>query len=165
MKLSKKMEEALNQQINKEIYSANLYLQIASYFSMKELIGFRNFFIVQHDEEISHAKLQLDYLNDRGGELRLGSIDAPPSSFESPIHALEIALEHEKEVSQAIYQLVDLAYEEKDFATISFLDWFLKEQVEEEALIGNLLERLKLVIDTPSALFILDNELGKRKSK
>jgi len=165
MRLSARMEEALNRQINREIYSANLYFQMASYFARRELNGFRHFFIVQHDEEIGHAKLQLDYLNNRGGELKLGAIEAPPSSFESPVNALEIALEHEKAVSQAIYHLVDLAHEEKDFATISFLDWFLREQVEEEALIGNLLERLKLVIDTPSALFILDTELGKRTNK
>jgi ferritin len=160
--ISKKMEKLLNEQINKEIYSSNLYLSICSYFLDKELDGFANFFRVQAQEELFHANKQFDYVHDAGGKVTMMAIDAPESNFKSLIQVFEITLKHERMVSQSINNLVKHALSENDYATNAFLQWFLTEQVEEEATVNNLLAKLKMIGDNSSALYLLNTELKSR---
>lgn len=160
--ISKKMEKLLNEQINKEVYSSNLYLSICSYFLDKELDGFANFFRVQAQEELFHANKQFDYVHDAGGKVTMMAIDAPESNFKSLIQVFEITLKHERMVSQSINNLVKHALSENDYATNAFLQWFLTEQVEEEATVNNLLAKLKMIGDNSSALYLLNTELKSR---
>lgn len=156
------MQEALIAQIHSELYSANQYLCMASYFLKDELNGFANFFLVQAQEENFHAMKQFKYLHEVGGYIKIQSIPAPVSDFKSIKHVFEVTLEHEKKVTQSISNLMKLALEENDFATHTFLQWFITEQVEEEALVSSILKKIEMIGDNPSALYLLNDELAKR---
>lgn len=160
--ISKKMEKMLNEQINKELYSSHLYLSICSYFMDKELDGFANFFRVQAQEELFHANKQFDFVHDVGGKVVMMAVEAPESSFKNIIQIFEVTLKHEQEVSKSINSIAKQAMTENDFATYAFLQWFITEQVEEEATVNNLLAKLRMIGDNSSALYLLNAELKQR---
>ena len=160
--LEKRMEASLNEQINKEIYSAYLYMAMAGYSAELGLNGCKNWFNIQVKEELSHAEKFYNYVIEQGGRVVLDAIAAPPKDFGSIIGAFEETLKHEKNVTTSIKELVRIAREEVDVATEIFLQWFVSEQVEEEATVSDILQKLKLVGDSGGGLFMLDNELGKR---
>ena len=160
--LKKKMEKALNAQVNAELFSAYLYLSMSSYFESRNLPGFANWMLVQAREEVSHGMKIYDYIVERGGRVTLAAIDGPKKEWKSPLDAFQDTLAHEQKVTGLINSLVDLAIAENDHATGSFLKWFVDEQVEEEANAGGLVEQMKLVGDAPGALFMMDRELGRR---
>ncbi|MEA1928381.1 MAG: ferritin [Candidatus Auribacterota bacterium] len=160
--LSEKMQEALNIQINKEIYSAYLYLSMAAYCDSVNLKGLSSWMTVQVQEELSHARKFFNYLPERGAKVILQPIDGPQIEWDSPLAVFEHVYEHEQLVTSLINGLVKLAREEDDYATESFLKWFIDEQVEEEASASEVVEKLKLAGDRGSGLFMLDRELGAR---
>ena len=160
--ISKKMEKALNGQLNAELYSAYLYLSMAAYFESADLAGFANWMRVQDAEERFHAMKFYDYIIERGGRVTLGPIQTPPSDWDSPLAVFEATLTHEQKVTGLINDLMDLAREEKDNASEIFLQWFVNEQVEEEDNAGKVLGQLKLIEDSPQALFMMDREMGQR---
>jgi ferritin len=157
-----KMQDALNKQINAEIYSAYLYLSMAAYFEANTLSGFASWMRVQYQEEMSHALKFYDYVNERGGRVQLAAIDEPPAEWKSPVDVFQVTLEHERLVSSLIHKLVDLAVELSDHATNQMLQWFVGEQVEEEATAEQILDEINLVGDARSGLFMLNRELGQR---
>ena len=159
--LSEKMEEALNEQINKEMYSAYLYMAMSAHSKHIGLDGFANWFMVQYQEEMTHAMKIYDYINEQGGKVKLKAIKEPPSEFESPLDMFEKTLEHEKFITKSINELMDLAIKENDHATQIFLHWFVTEQIEEEANDNEIIAKLKLVGDG-NGLFMLDKELAAR---
>lgn len=160
--LSPKLQEALNDQINAEYYSSYLYLSMAAYCERINLKGFANWFRVQSQEEMVHVMKFFQYVLDRGGEVKLTAIAGPPTRWDSPRAVFEATLAHEQHVSQRINKLVDLAIAESDHATNALLQWFVNEQVEEEASADAILQQLRLAGDTPAALFMIDRELGQR---
>ncbi|MBA3011529.1 MAG: ferritin [Proteobacteria bacterium] len=160
--ISKKLEEAINLQINRELFSEYYYLSMASYFSATGLSGFENFFIVQVAEERSHAMKMYRFLNERGGRVFLKEIEAPKTEFSSPLEVFELAYAHEKLVSGMINGIMDLAIQENDHAARRHFDWFVEEQVEEEATMETILNKLKLVKGEGHGLLMLDNELAQR---
>lgn len=161
--LSPKMEEALNGQINAELYSAYLYLAMAAYFESLGLKGFAAWMNVQAQEEVSHAMKIYNFVVERGGRVELAAIDAPTSEWDSPLAAFEAALKHERHVTSLVHDLVAKAVAENDYATKNMLDWFVDEQVEEEASAGEIVGRLKLAGQEGPALLMLDGQLGQRK--
>ena len=150
------MLDALNDQINAELYSAYLYLSIGAYYESQSLPGFANWMHVQVQEELAHVQKFYGWINERGGRVVLGAIDAPPSEWESPIAAFKASHAHECMISGRINDLVDIAIEEKDHATNIFLQWFVTEQVEEEASTDAVVKKLDLMRDAPNALFMID---------
>lgn len=160
--LSKTMEKALNDQVHWELYSAYLYVSMATYFEDKGLMGFANWMHVQDQEEKLHADKFYNYIVERGGRVILQAIDAPPHDWESPLAVFEQALEHEQGVTERIYKLMDLALAERDHATASLLKWFIDEQVEEESNVSDVIAKLKLVNQTPGGAFMLDKDLATR---
>ena len=160
--LSKKMQAAINTQINKEIYSAYLYLSMAAYCESINLKGFASWMTVQVQEELSHAQKFFNYLPERGGNVILQPIDGPETEWDSPQALFEHVYEHEQFVTSLINGLVKLAREEEDYATESFLKWFIDEQVEEEASASEVVEKIKLAGDRGGGLFMLDKDLGAR---
>jgi len=160
--IGEKMQNALNAQINAELYSAYLYLSMVAYFESTSLPGFANWMKVQTQEEVSHAMKIYDYLNERGGRVTLKSIAEPPREWKSPLDAFEAAYRHEQKVTGLINALVNLAIEEKDHAANIFLQWFVNEQVEEEKSADEIVRKLKLMADAPGVVYMLDNELGRR---
>lgn len=159
--LSKKMEKAFNDQIKWEYYSAYLYLSLSSYFTGAGLSGFANWMDVQFQEEQFHARKMFDYVNGKGGRVVLQAIEAPPSLWKTPLAAFDFALKHEFAVTKRINDLMTLAQKENDHASAIFLQWFVTEQVEEEASFGDTVNKLKLVGDG-GGLFLLDRELAAR---
>jgi ferritin len=160
--VSKKMEQMLNEQYNKEVFSANLYLAMCSYFLDRDLDGFANYFKIQSKEELQHAEKQFDYLHEVDGKITVGAVEAPESNFASIIDCFEQTLAHEKEITKSIYALAKQSLAEGDFATHTFLQWFIAEQVEEEASVKSLLKKLEMIGDSSSALYLLNDELLKR---
>lgn len=160
--INEKLEKAFNYQINKELYSEYLYLSMQAYFERLNLKGFVNWMSVQVQEEHAHALGMFDYLNQRGGNVQLEAIDKPETDWESPLAVFEQVLEHEEYVTSRINALMDVAEETKDRAAMSFLNWYLKEQVEEEDNVGNVLATLKLIGDDKKALLMLDKDLATR---
>lgn len=160
--INEKLEKAFNDQINKELYSEYLYLSMQAYFERLNLKGFVNWMSVQVQEEHAHALGMFDYLNQRGGNIQLEAIDKPETDWESPLAVFEQVLEHEEYVTSRINALMDVAEETKDRAAMSFLNWYLKEQVEEEDNVGNVLATLKLIGDDKKALLMLDKDLATR---
>jgi len=156
------MVEALNKQVNREVYSAYLYLSMSAYSTFKGLKGFANWFMVQYQEEMTHAMKIYDYINDQGGQVKLMAVQQPPTEFGSPLEMFEKTLEHEKFVTKCINDLVNLAIEEKDNATKIFLHWFVTEQIEEEANDNEIIAKLKLVGKEGNGLFMVDKELATR---
>ncbi len=160
--LSQNMEQALNKQLNAELYSAYLYLSMAAYYYSLNLNGFANWMTVQNQEETMHAMKFYNYINERGGRIKLAQIDSPPTNWNSPLEVFEETLKHEEKVTGLINNLVDLAISERDHAANAFLQWFVTEQVEEEASANEVIQNLKLAGNDPHALFMLDRELGTR---
>ena len=160
--INEKMEKAFNDQINKELYSEYLYLAMKSYFVELNLQGFVNWFDVQVQEEHAHAMGMYDYVHERGGKVELFAIDKPEVEGKTPLEVFEQVLKHEEFVTSRINALMDVADEVKDRAALSFLDWYLKEQVEEESNVGGVLANLRLIGDDKKALFMYDKELAAR---
>ena len=160
--INKKMEDALNRQVNAELYSAYLYLSMESYFKSLNLNGFANWMRVQTQEEVTHAMKIYDFINERGGRITLKAIEGPPTKWDSPLAVFEAVYAHEQKVTGLINDLVDLAIKEKDHATNSFLQWFVNEQVEEESSADEIVQQLKIMEDAPGGMFMLDRELGQR---
>lgn len=160
--LSPKLQDALNAQINAEFWSAYLYLSMAMHFESVGYHGIANWYRVQFQEEQAHAEIFMNYVNSRGGAVKLAPIAAVPQSWESPLKAFEDTLAHEEEVTRLINNLYALAEAEKDYATRGRLDWFISEQVEEEDNCHTLIDRMKLAGDTPIAMFQFDQELATR---
>ncbi len=161
--LSKKMEEALNKQINAELYSSYLYLSMAAYFDSINLNGFAQWMKVQAKEEVEHAMKIYKYVYDRGGVVSLESIDKPPVKWDSPLDVFENSFKHEQKVSEMINNLVKIARDENDYATENFLQWFVQEQVEEEASADEIVQKLKYIEGSKNAIFMLDSKLGQRQ--
>ncbi len=155
--------EALNKQLNAELYSAYLYLSMSAYFESVSLKGFANWMRVQAKEELTHAMRIYDYIVERGGRVKLETIEKPPSEWKSPLDVFEAVYNHEVRVTGMINDLVDLAMKEKDHATYNMLQWFVNEQVEEEASAEEIVQKLKMVGDEGRALFMIDRELAQRK--
>ncbi len=160
--ISQKLLDALNEQINREFYSEYLYLSMEAYFLSGNLDGFANFFHVQTLEEHAHGMLLYNFLIDREGIVKLKKIDAPASEFKSAIDVFEKTLEHERFVTKSINELMDLALKENDHAAVSFLKWFVDEQVEEEATDSKILSRLKLINGEGHGMLMIDTELAAR---
>ncbi len=160
--MNAKVEEALNRQIHAEFYSFYLYLSVAAHFSTRHLDGFSHWMQIQAQEELGHAMKLFDYLNERGGAVRLQALDAPPTEWSSPSHAVGEVLKHEQHISQRINELVNLATAEKDHATTVVLHWYVNEQVEEEATADTLFHQVKMLEDSPHGLLMLDRELAQR---
>ncbi len=160
--LSKEMEKEINVQINKELYSAYLYLAMAAYFDDKNLSGFANFFQIQAQEEVSHAQKFYHYVYERGGRVVLDAIDKPQTDFKDVKAVFQQAYEHEQYVTGRINTLMDLAIKQNDHASKTFLDWFVSEQVEEEASMDSILQKIDLIGGGGHGILMLDAELGKR---
>lgn len=159
----KKLEKALNKQLNRELTSEYLYLSMAAYLENIDLPGFANFMKVQVLEERAHAMKFFDYINSRGARVVLQQIEAPAVEFDSVLDVFAKAYDHERYVTQSINELMGLAVDERDFATQSFLNWFIDEQVEEEATFLALVNRLKLIDGKGPGLFMMDKELSTRQ--
>jgi ferritin len=162
MMINEKMESAFNDQINKEFYSEYLYLAMKAYFAELNLQGFVNWFDVQVQEEHAHGMGMYDYLLERGGKIELLQIEKPILEGKTPVELFEQVLRHEEFVTSRINALMDVAEETKDRAALSFLNWYLKEQVEEESNVGGVLATLKLIGDDKKALLMLDKDLSTR---
>ncbi len=160
--INQKLEKAINEQINAELYSAYLYLSMGAYFEEQGLSGFANWMRVQFEEEQFHGLKFFDYLAERGGRVLLGAIEMPESEWESPVAVFEEVLKHERHVTSLINNLIDIAIEERDHASKSFLNWFIDEQVEEEAAAEDLLNQLKLVEGDGRGILMLDREMASR---
>ena len=160
--ISKKMEKALNEQIKEELYSASIYMAISAWASSKDFDGTAHFFMLQTQEEVGHAMKMYNYLFEVGGQAVIPGLDKPPVKYKDLNDVFQKALEHEKYISGRINKLVTLARQESDYATEYFLQWFVTEQVEEEANASEILEKLKLAGDSSGLLF-LDAELSKRQ--
>lgn len=160
--ISTTMQKLINDQIQKEFYSAYFYLSMKAWFAAQNLDGFANFFDVQMKEERDHALKFFDYMNHVGGTVTLQAIQAPPATFASTLDVFEQTLAHERIVTASIYNLVNLAIEEKDHKTNAFLQWFVTEQAEEEATAETNIRKLQLIKDNPQGIFMLDAELAKR---
>lgn len=160
--ISTKIAGLLNEQITNEQFAAQYYLSMSAWFSARDLDGIANYFRVQSKEELMHADKMFDYLNDVGVEIRLGAIDQPPFEFENATTIFEKALAHEKVITKSIFNILKNANDEGDFATVSFLQWFVTEQIEEEASASQLVTKIKMVCDNPSALYLFDQELSQR---
>lgn len=162
--VSKKMEEALNAQINKEIFSSYLYLSMSAYFDAKNLTGMSQWMKLQSQEEYTHAMKFYDFLLRVDGTVKLAAIEAPQTEWDSPLAIFEDSLNHERYISKSIHKLMDLAIEESDHPTKSFLQWFVDEQVEEEDTVQQIVENFKMIGDSKGGLFMFDRELGARSA-
>lgn len=160
--IAPKMLEALNEHLNVEFYSAYYYLAMSAHFHNSDLNGFGSWMRLQFREELAHADKFFDFINDREGVVDLKQIATPPQQWDSPLDIFEDALGHEKKVTQKIYDLVDLSLEIRDHASNTFLQWFVTEQVEEEATVSEIVQQLKLVGNDGNGLFLMDRELGQR---
>ncbi|MDP2172404.1 MAG: ferritin [Candidatus Cloacimonadaceae bacterium] len=160
--ISKSLETAINEQINRELYSEYLYISMQAWFKHENLDGFANWMDAQGKEERFHAMKFFHYLLDRGAKVKLTAIEQPAVDFGNPLNAFKMALEHEQFVSKSINNLMDLAIKENDHGTKSILQWFVDEQVEEEAVADKIVSKLKMIGDNMQGVFMLDNELGQR---
>ena len=163
--LSNKLHEAMNHHFKAELYAAHLYLSMSAYCESINLPGFAHWMLTQSDEERGHAMRFYGFIRDRGARVAVSAVEQPPSNFAAPVELFEQALAHEREVAAKIDQLYELAHEEKDPASQAFLQWFVTEQVEEDKLLSQLVETLKLAGDNGAALLMLDRELGARQTQ
>lgn len=163
MKLGKKLEQAINDQIQAEIYSAYLYLAMSAYCEDISMPGYAHWLRVQSEEEIEHAMKFFHYVNERGGRVILQAIQQPEAEFDSPLDVAKQTYEHEQKVTSLIHDLYALAVEEKDYAAQVFLQWYIDEQVEEEDSATRLVEMFEMVKDSPNGLLMLDQKLGARQ--
>ena len=160
--LDRKVVELLNQQVNKEFYSAYLYLDMANYYDSLDLDGYANYYMVQAQEERDHALLFLQYLQNNGEKVTLEAIEKPAVELTGNKQVLEEGLKHERYVTSLIHNIYDAAYSVRDFRTMQFLDWFVKEQLEEEESARDLITKYKLFANDGAGLYELNKELGKR---
>ena len=160
--ITKAMQDAMNDQINKELYSAYLYLSMAAYFEDKNLPGFAHWMRVQEGEEREHAMKFYDFIIERGGRVLLKAIDQPKTEWTSTLEVAEEVAAHEAKVTASIYALYETALKEKDYPAQVMLQWFITEQVEEEKSAAEIVANLKLIEKGGTAVFVLDHQLGKR---
>jgi len=160
--LSKVMQDAINEQIKNELYSAYLYLSMAAYFEAKSLPGFAVWMRAQSQEEVEHAMKLFDFVNERGGRVELQAIEQPPVGFESPLAVFQTTYEHEQKVTALIHDLYEVALDENDYAAQVMLHWFIDEQVEEEDSVSQIVDMLERIGDKDQGLIMLDRELGQR---
>ncbi len=163
--IGKPMQDAMNEQINKELFSSYLYLSMAAYFEDKNLAGFANWMRVQAEEEREHAMKFYDFILERGGRVYLKAIDAPKTDWNSNLEVTEEVAAHEAKVTASIYALYELALKEKDYPAQMMLQWFITEQVEEEKNAAEIVANLKLIEAGGTAVYVLDRQLGKRKGE
>jgi ferritin len=162
MMMKKKITDKINAQINEELYSAYLYYSMAAYFESMSLKGFAHWMYAQALEEMNHANIFASYINERGGRVALQAIAKPDAEWKSPLAAFSAAYAHELHITDCINKLMALSHAENDYATANMLQWFIAEQVEEEAAADGIVQKLKLVDKTEGGLFMLDIELAKR---
>jgi ferritin len=160
--LSEKLLYTINDQIEHELFSSNLYLAMAAYFEANSLPGFAHWMEVQSEEEREHALKFIEYLNDVGGRVKIHAISEPQSEWTSPLDVFEHVLTHEKKVTSLIHNLYEIALQEKDYAAQSMLKWFIDEQVEEEKNASLIVEQLKMFEDHRGAILNIDHHIGKR---
>ncbi len=160
--ISQTIQQAMNEQINAELYSSYLYLSMAAYFDSVNLNGMANWMRCQAQEEVSHAMKFFNFVSERGGTVVLKAIDAPPASWDSALNAFEDAYAHEQKVTAMINDLVSLSIDNKDYASNAFLQWFVTEQVEEEASADGVVQKLRLAGNQGNGLFMVDRELAQR---
>ena len=160
--LKQPVQDAINEQIKNELYSAYVYLSMSAYCQTINLAGFAHWMREQSREEVAHAMKLFDFVIDRGGRVVLEAIAKPPTEFKSPLELAQQTLDHERRVTGMIDRLYELAIQENDYATQAQLQWFVTEQVEEEKSASTILEQLKMVGDNRTALLMLDMEMGKR---
>jgi ferritin len=165
MKLSSKLEKVLNDQINLELSSAYAYLGMAAYFEGTPFTGFAKWMELQSKEELGHADRFFKYIVERGGKVKLQAIPEPKCDYKSPVEAFKASLGHEQKVSAAICAIYEQAAAEKDYPILSFLKWFLDEQVEEERNVGDMLAKLELVGDNVNGLYQIDRQAAARGSE
>ena len=163
--VSKSMQDAMNEQINKELFSSYLYLSMAAYFEDKNLPGFGHWMRVQADEEREHAMKFYDFILERGGKVVMKAIDAPKTEWTSSLEVAEEVAAHEAKVTASIYALYELALKEKDYPAQVMLQWFISEQVEEEKNAAEIVANLKLIEERGTAVLMLDHRLAKRKDE
>jgi len=159
---SKKMMDSLNNHLNEELYSSYLYLSMSAYFEAKNLKGFANWFKIQSQEEYGHGMKFYSFIQQVGGKVTLKAIKAPKITWKSFMEVFAETLAHEKHITGLINKLVGQAIQEKDYATNNFLQWFVNEQVEEEATVEEIINKLEMIGDAKSGLFMMDRELGSR---
>lgn len=159
---NERIVNALNKQLNFEFYSSYLYLSMSAYYTSAGLKGFANWMQIQAQEELVHAMGFYNFINERGGRVDLAQIDNPKKEWSSPLEAFEEALAHEILISKEINELINIALEEKDHATSNFLQWYIKEQVEEESTASDIVQKLKLTDGVGGGLFMIDTELATR---
>jgi ferritin len=164
MAMSEGLRDAFNRQIGLEFGAAYTYLGMAAYFDERNLSGFSNWMVRQYEEELIHARRFFDFMLDRDAGIRLPAIPEPPAGYESSVDVFAASLENERTVTAAIHDLYRTASDEGDYASIPLLQWFIDEQIEEEATVSRILDRVRLAGDDPGALFLLDAELGARGS-
>ena len=160
--LGKEIQDAMNEQVKNEFYAAYQYLSMAAYCESENLPGFAHWMRTQAQEETQHAMKFYDFILDRNGRVVLQAVEEPVVEFGSPLEVFERALEHEQRVTAMINDLYGLAVRENDYASQTFMQWFVTEQVEEEKNAGDVVETLKMIGDRSEALFLLDRELGRR---
>ncbi len=160
--IGQKMQDAMNEQINKEFFSSYLYLSMAAYFEDKNLTGFAHWMRLQADEEREHAMKFYNFILDAGGRVYLKAIDAPAATWKSNLEVAEQVAEHETKVTASIHALYELALQEKDYAAQVMLQWFIAEQVEEEKNAADLVAKLRLIEERGTAVLMLDHRLSKR---
>ena len=158
--LSKKLEKQLNEQMNFEIESAHIYLAMAGAAADMGLAGLENWLMCQYEEELFHAKKFFNFINEKGGRVEIKGFENPANDYANSVTILEEALAHEKKVTARIYDLVNLAYDEKEHATVAWLNWFVTEQTEEEDTLVGLITKAKMVKD--AGLYLFDQELAQR---
>lgn len=163
--LIKSVQDAMNGQIRNELYSAYQYLAMSAYCESVNLPGFAHWMRMQSREELEHAMKFYDFVLDRGGKVSLQAIDRPSDEFSSPLDVFEQSLAQERRVTSQIHDLYALAQQEKDYASIPLLQWFVTEQIEEEKNAGQVVDTLKMIGDSRDALFLLDRELGQRQEE
>ena len=156
------VKDAINEQIKHEFYSAYVYLSMSGSFGVANLPGFAHWMRRQYEEETGHALKFFDFLLDRGESVQLLPLEGPPHAFRSPLDTFEQALEHEKEITSRIHELYDLSVQEGDYPAQVLLNWFVTEQVEEEKVATEIVDRLRMADDDSAALLLLDRELGER---
>jgi len=161
--INKPLLDAINDQINFELSSAYLYLSMAAHFESENLSGFAHWMQIQFKEETDHAMKFFHYVYERGGKVTLKAIHQPTTKFKSPLEVFKQVFEHEQKVTSLIYKLYELALKDKDYATQNFLQWFIKEQVEEEKNASEIINMLEMIGDSPVSLIMADRQLGSRK--
>ncbi len=160
--MDKQLQEAINEQVKNELYSAYIYLSMATYFDAAGLKGCARWMKEQAKEEYQHAMRMYEHLNERGARVVLKALDQPPVDFNSPLDVFAQTLAHEKKVTGMIADLYALANKLDDKAASIMLEWFVKEQVEEESTAAGIVEKIRMLPDSPDSMFVLDSELGKR---